>query len=685
VDRTASVVAQKGEKFEAFIRKKEAANPKFQFLADDNAYHAFYRKRIAEFKQGEAQVFDPSKANVVSTDSIPVSEPVTGVPPADAVDTAVPSSVSPVSSADQASVIAASSASVSARQSAAIVKEEAKRVKPPCDIFSVQLPPTLSVRELEKIKLVAMYAAGHKQLDKYATRFTFCNSKHPVYHVYEAFFKAYQQVVADIQCFSTTGRFCNPLPAERSSLLEQLRYRAEFESVEEEEREAEKEAQKNAQVEDDPFAIDWQDFVVVETLTEEGIFPSAKQRSSVPEGATLGLPVVGEFEGLKVVRGDIPEIAARPKTADDPLVVDPVTGSLIPMSKLSEHLRISLMSAQWKEQKQKEADKLSTSNLASDTDALNALSRFRNALENPEAEQERLIAENKGKVIWDGYSSSRNLLAQKAAQRAAVVGQTDTLRKRAASEMEQPLIGPHPVKVPRLDAGPPPPPPHPMPGLLPPGTVMPPAPTVSSVPGATEHTAAPLLARPLSSSAVFPPPGRPNHVPLPAKPLSMPLPMPMPMPVPHSIVGDSRAVPTPSVVSSASQSAQLLVPPAVVPAFSAAVPGGLLLPAYADDEQNSDNEGVEDIPIHIQCPEADQSSWNLHGQLLDVVISNGSTVSELKQVILQSLASDLAPGKLKLSSASGMFFKDGDQLSRIGIKRDDTLTLSLKERGGRKK
>lgn len=60
VDKTASFVARNGPEFEARIRQNEINNPKFNFLNPNDPYHAYYRHKVSEFKEGKAQ--EPSAA-----------------------------------------------------------------------------------------------------------------------------------------------------------------------------------------------------------------------------------------------------------------------------------------------------------------------------------------------------------------------------------------------------------------------------------------------------------------------------------------------------------------------------------------------------------------------------------------------------------------------------------------------
>lgn len=53
-------MARNGPEFEARIRQNEINNPKFNFLNPNDPYHAYYRHKVSEFKEGKAQ--EPSAA-----------------------------------------------------------------------------------------------------------------------------------------------------------------------------------------------------------------------------------------------------------------------------------------------------------------------------------------------------------------------------------------------------------------------------------------------------------------------------------------------------------------------------------------------------------------------------------------------------------------------------------------------
>ncbi|XP_039291007.1 splicing factor 3A subunit 1 [Nilaparvata lugens] len=55
VDKTASFVARNGPEFESRIRQNELGNPKFNFLSFGDPYHAYYQHKVKEFREGKGQ------------------------------------------------------------------------------------------------------------------------------------------------------------------------------------------------------------------------------------------------------------------------------------------------------------------------------------------------------------------------------------------------------------------------------------------------------------------------------------------------------------------------------------------------------------------------------------------------------------------------------------------------------
>jgi splicing factor 3A subunit 1 len=89
-------------------------------------------------------------------------------------------------------------------------------------------------------------------------------------------------------------------------------------------------------------------------------------------------------------------------------------------------------------------------------------------------------------------------------------------------------------------------------------------------------------------------------------------------------------------------------------------------------------QGLVRISVSIPAVEGEST---LKGQTLGLTLSLSETVKSVKERIAGEVA--LAANKQKLSSRHG-FLKDNLSLAYYNIGPTDTLTLGLKERGGRR-
>lgn len=87
------------------------------------------------------------------------------------------------------------------------------------------------------------------------------------------------------------------------------------------------------------------------------------------------------------------------------------------------------------------------------------------------------------------------------------------------------------------------------------------------------------------------------------------------------------------------------------------------------------------VRITISVPNVDEG--NLKGQLLEITVQSLSeTVGSLKEKIAGDI--QLPANKQKLSGKPG-FLKDNMSLAYYNVGAGETLALSLRERGGRKR
>ncbi|XVE85630.1 hypothetical protein DITRI_Ditri17bG0105500 [Diplodiscus trichospermus] len=402
-------------------------------------------------------------------------------------------------------------------------------------------------------------------------------------------------------------------------------------------------------------------------------------------------------------------------------VVSPITGELIPINEMSEHMRISLIDPKYKEQKERMFAKIRGTTLAPDDEIsrnIVGLARLRpdifgtteeevsNAVK---AEIEKKKDEEQPKqLIWDGHSGSIGRTANQAMSQT-ITGED---QNGAANNNSQNLPGPGPA--------PPPPPPRPaIPSVRP----LPPPPGLALnlprvPPNVPQYSAASTGGLPMS----LPQPrsmGVPMMSAIHSGPLQMqmasgqpPMMMNRPPQMPPSMSMNTANIPVPPPPGS--QFTHVSVPqsfaplPAPTPAMPMMQPPPPLpqempppppeeAPPPLPDEPEPKRQKLDGsvlVPedqflvqhpgparITVSVPNLDEG--NLKGQLLEITVQALSeTVASLKEKIAEEI--QLPANKQKLSGKAG-FLKDNMTLAYYNVGAGEVLTLSLRERGGRKR
>uniref|UniRef100_A0A3P8VDR3 Splicing factor 3a subunit 1 n=1 Tax=Cynoglossus semilaevis TaxID=244447 RepID=A0A3P8VDR3_CYNSE len=162
VDKTASFVARNGPEFEARIRQNEINNPKFNFLNPNDPYHAYYRHKVNEFKEGKAQ------------------EPSAAVPKVMQQFQQLPQKV-------QSQVI----------QETVIPKE------PPAEFEFIADPPSISAFDLDVVKLTAQFVARNgrqfltqlMQKEQRNYQFDFLRPQHSLFNYFTKLVEQYTKIL----------------------------------------------------------------------------------------------------------------------------------------------------------------------------------------------------------------------------------------------------------------------------------------------------------------------------------------------------------------------------------------------------------------------------------------------------------------------------------------------------------
>lgn len=741
VDKTAQFVAKNGPEFERRIIANNAGNAKFNFLNSSDPYHAYYQHRLSEFRaqsQASAQQ-TPQPADSAVPESVPAA------PAAQATPESIQSDI------------------------LAQLKPVRKVLEPPeTEQYTVRLPEGITGEELDIIKLTAQFVArnGKSFLTGLTSReinnpqFHFLKPTHSMFMFFTALADAYSKVLMPPK--GLTDKLQRSV-VDMTTVLERCLHRLEWERSQEQARQrAEDEIEQERM---QMAMIDWHDFVVVESIDfaddededlpppmtiEEVIRRSKMSNVEEEEMVEPGREVEMEMdeeevqlveEGMRAAslegNDDERKIVTRDNEEEPPMrivknwkrpeeripaerdptkfVVSPITGELIPINEMSEHMRISLIDPKYKEQKERMFAKIRETTLAQDDEIsrnIVGLARTRpdifgtteeevsNAVK---AEIEKKKDEQPKQVIWDGHTGSIGRTANQAlSQNANMDEQNDA--GNDARTLPGPAAPPPRPMLPSVRPLPPPPglalnlpraPPNQvqytqqtsgafsMPPPRPPGMPMvspmrPPPPPMPMTSGQQQHmmvngpSMPPHLSMNPSGIPAPPPPGSqftPMPVPRPFVPMPVPptgLPM-MPPPPPPSSQGMAPPPPPeeapPPLPEEPEPKRQKLDDTALIP----------------EDQFLAQNPGP--ARINVSVPNLEEG--NLKGQVLEIAVQSLSeTVGSLKEKIAGEI--QLPANKQKLSGKPG-FLKDNISLAHYNIKDGETLALSLRERGGRKR
>ncbi|XP_023175363.1 splicing factor 3A subunit 1 [Drosophila hydei] len=310
VDKTASFVARNGPEFEARIRQNELGNPKFNFLNGGDPYHAYYRHKVNEFREGNDNT----------------SSAVSGI-----------------------KQLAVTSAAQQRQQELLkqVVEQQFVPKEPPSEFEFIADPPSISALDLDIVKLTAQFVArnGRQFLTNLMSReqrnfqFDFLRPQHSLFQYFTKLLEQYTKVLippkdllSKLRTESAPGR------ASMVQVLEQVKYRANWQRHQEAQRRREEEKIERERV---AYAqIDWHDFVVVETVDyqpfESGNFPPPTNPDEV------GARVLME-ERLMEEEGDIEMQIESDEEEDSPLVGHMDSG--VKLSQMENRVGIQMKNA----------------------------------------------------------------------------------------------------------------------------------------------------------------------------------------------------------------------------------------------------------------------------------------------------------------------------------------------------
>ncbi|KAK7256058.1 hypothetical protein RIF29_29491 [Crotalaria pallida] len=737
VEKTAQFVAKNGPEFEKRIMANNAGNAKFNFLNASDPYHAYYQHKLAEFRASSSQQ-----------------------PPSQPADSAVPEPAPSATAAPDSNGTAA----VEKPDISAQFRPVRKVLEPPeAEQYTVRLPEGITGEELDIIKLTAQFVArnGKSFLTGLTSRevnnpqFHFLKPTHSMFTFFTSLADAYSKVLMPPK--GLTEKLKKSVP-DMTTVLERCVNRLEWERSQEQARQKAEDEIEQERVQ--MAMIDWHDFVVVETidfaddedeelpppmtieevirrskvtaieedivepgkevememdeeeaqLVEEGMRAASLEEND--EGAKSEVRVTEDPEPpMRIVKNwKRPEDRIPAERDPTKFVVSPITGELIPISEMSEHMRISLIDPKYKEQKERMFAKIRETTLAQDDEIsrnIVGLARTRpDIFGTTEEEVSNAVKaeiekndEQPKQVIWDGHSGSIGRTANQALSQNIGEDQNDAANNEAKN-LPGPAAPPPRPGMPSIRPLPPPPGlalnlprvplnavqysaptsggfqiPQPRPPVMPMMPSVRPAPPPMQMSSGQQSLMAgqpppmpPSYSINSQGMHIPPPPGSqftPMPVPRPYAPLppsGMPMMHPPPMPhgVPPPPPPDEAPPPLPEEPEPKRQKHD----------------DSTLIP---EDQFLAQHPGP--VRISVSVPNVDEG--NLKGQVLEVTVQSVSeTVGSLKEKIAGEI--QLPANKQKLSAKPG-FLKDNLSLAYYNIGGGEILTLTLRERGGRKR
>ncbi|KAE9465443.1 hypothetical protein C3L33_02647, partial [Rhododendron williamsianum] len=694
VDKTAQFVAKNGPEFEKRIIANNAGNAKFNFLNASDPYHAYYQHRLSEFRaQNQNQ------------------------PSSDPADPSLPESIpsAPVTEGEE---------TITKPDPSAQFRPVRRVLEPPeAELYTVRLPEGITGEELDIIKLTAQFVArngksflaGLTNRESNNQQFHFLKPTHSMFMFFTSLADAYSKVLMPPNGLSRLTEKLRTSVTDMTTVLERCLHRLEWERSQEQ---ARQKAEDEIEQERLQMAmIDWHDFVVVETidfvddedeelpapmtieevirrskvsamaeeednvepgkvvememdeeevkLVEEGMRAASIEENGEEKKNEMKMPPLEEQEQpMRIVKNwKRPEERIASERDPTKYVVSPITGELIPIIEMSEHMRISLIDPKYKEQKERMFAKLRETTLAQDDEIsknIMGLARTRpdifgtteeevsNAVK---AEIEKKKDEQPKQVIWDGHSGSIGRTATQA------MSQNPNGEDDPANNELRNLPGP--TAPPPLRPG--------VPSIRP---LPPPVGLALNLPRvppnvqySTTNSGAMLMQQPLPR----PPPV--NMIPS----IRPPPPPPMQLISGQQQFLVNRQPPMPPSISVNPPSIPVPPPPGYTP-LSAPRP-------YVPLTVPQPGMHMGPVRVTVSVPTVDEG--NLKGQVLEITVQSLSeTVGSLKEKIAGEI--QLPSNKQKLSGKAG-FLKDNLSLAYYNVAEGETLALSLRERGGRKR
>ena len=398
VDKTAQFVARNGKSFEErILGSSEGKTAKFSFMKISDPYHAYYEHKIREFEEGiQAESGNGSSTNTSSS----VTNETQQVAPE---TQAVPSTSSTTMKASITTPIARFAMN--------------KPTEAPHE-FEFCLNPLLSgvtPLDLDIIKLAAQYTAvngreflaGLAQREQRNPQFDFLKPTHLLFSYFTSLVDSYGKVLRPSA--ELKERFITK--SNRMKSLEIAVQRWEWTRAEEE-----KKRRENDEADADRLAaVDWSEFAVVETIDfpetelletvgmlslnendkpvdvnngDMDIDESSKPKNNTSTHRNLHQlrenrqdVAMEEDDGrtesdIKVISDYVPRIAKSAPSLGTMTMIDPISGKALPVSEMSEHMRVQLLDPKWRIEQQRFQEKQKQTSYAEGSSIADSLSIF---------------------------------------------------------------------------------------------------------------------------------------------------------------------------------------------------------------------------------------------------------------------------------------------------------------------
>lgn len=386
-DRTASYVAKNGRAFETrILSSAKGKTPKFAFLQDNSPFHAYYQDRIKFYEEGgedskeetpeaqeEKKKSDDKKAAAAESKNNIKSK-------------ATHSAIDPVAKAlltQRSKISQMKSETKSSGEDSKTEEENANQAQhvaipppPPPHFINIVPPSSLTIVQIETTQLVAQLTAldgkGGTFLSALTRRewnnpqFAFCQPRHGHFAYFSALVDAYRHILTTWTAKDIGADGIKEMAGNSQKCLELAAYRAEYT------RHLAEMRRKDEQVE--VAQIDWNDFVVVETLdfgkNEQvmTLLPPPPAEVSPAKASKTGADEMEDSddedeEHIRVVPTYQPKVVSAAAASTLQTVVDPISGKSVRVQDMPEHMRIQLLDPKWAEERKKFQDKQKDSNL----------------------------------------------------------------------------------------------------------------------------------------------------------------------------------------------------------------------------------------------------------------------------------------------------------------------------------